>query len=346
MQRMSIHRGDQLGELVKLHRTARMLTQRQLAAAAGISLGTLRDLEQGRHRNARWQTVQSLAVALDIDQRQRAGLIRAGPPGAPVPPPGPARGQGAAGELAHIEILGPLTAWLDGSTLPLGSARQRAVLGLLALHSQAGLHRDAIIDALWGPRPPASALTQVHGYISRLRKLLGPRDHGRPGLITTTGSRYWLRADGAWLDLAAFSQQAGQADRAAAQRRPEAACDLYEQALAMWRGEALADIDLLHRHPAVTELASRRSDVVLRYADVAVRTAAPHRALPWLRDLCARDGFNEAAHAQLMIILAKAGQRAAALETFRVLRRRLVDELGVSPCRQLDDAHAQVLRLR
>lgn len=335
---------DQLGRLVKRYRTARMLTQRQLAAAAGIALGTLRDLEQGRHAGARWQTVESVAVALDVSQRQRAALIQAAQAGRPAAAGGTEHRSGGRAEPATIEMLGPLTARLDGDALPLGSARQRAVLGLLALHGAAGVHRDAIIDVLWGAQPPASALSQVHGYVSRLRKLLAPRRSGRPGPIGTAGPRYRLQAGRSRLDLAAFGQLAGRADAVAAHGHLETACRLYEQALALWRGEVLSDVDLLYGHPAVTELTQRRWDTVFRYTDVAVRTAVPHRALPWLRELCAHDGLNEAAHARLMIVLTAAGQRAAALGVFHDVRRRLIDELGVDPGPQLTMTQARILR--
>jgi DNA-binding SARP family transcriptional activator/DNA-binding XRE family transcriptional regulator len=335
---------DQLGRLVKRYRTARMLTQRQLAVAAGIPLGTLRDLEQGRHAGARWQTVESVAAALEVDWRQRAALVQACQAGRPAAPGRPAwPGSGDRWEPASIELLGPLTARLDGAALPLGPARQRAVLGLLALHGAAGVHRDAIIDVLWGARPPASALSQLHGYVSRLRNLLAPRPGGHPGPIATAGPRYRLQAGRSRLDLATFGQLARRADVVAAHGHLETACRLYEQALALWRGDVLSDVDLLHGHPAVTELIQRRWDTVFRYADVAVRTAVPHRALPWLRELCAHDDLNEAAHARLMIALTAAGQRAAALGVFHDVRRRLIDELGVDPGPQLTMTQARIL---
>jgi DNA-binding SARP family transcriptional activator len=218
------------------------------------------------------------------------------------------------------------------------------VLGLLALHRGAGLHRDAIIDAVWGGHPPASALTQLHGYVSGLRKLLAGPGGGQPELIARAGPRYRLQAGGGQLDVAAFSQLIGRADRVAGQARADAASSLYEQAFALWPGEVLADIDLLRGHPAVAELTRRHSDAVLRYADIAVRTAIPHRALPHLRQQCARDSLNEAAHARLMIALAAAGQQAAALDVFHRVRRRLIGELGIDPGAQLATAQAHVLR--
>lgn len=341
-----LDRGGQLGALVKLYRTKRGFTQRQLAGAAGVSLGTVRDLEQGRFASPRREVLESVAAVLDLDQHSRTLLMRARQAGATVAGPQPADGSGWTAAPVRVEVLGPLVAWAEGAAVPLGSLRQRAVLGLLALHTGAGLHRDAIIDVLWGTKPPASAVTQVHGYVSRLRKLLAARgDDGESAeLICTVGAGYRLQAGRDQLDLAVFRQILDRAGRAAAQDRLAEACDLYEQALGLWRGDVLADIQLLRGHPAATELACRRSDAVVRYAGVAMRTAFPQRALPHLRELCAREGFNEAAHAHLMIALAAAGQQVAALDAFAALRRRLINELGLGPGPQLVEVQIRILR--
>jgi DNA-binding SARP family transcriptional activator/transcriptional regulator with XRE-family HTH domain len=337
---------DRMGMLVKQYRTARGLTQRELANAVGASLGSLRDLEQGRTLCPRWGVMERLAAALDLDGHERGELMRAWQAGAST-----ARGAvddrgfpGFAVAGVRIDVLGPIAAWVDGAAVPLGSLRQRAVLGLLVLHNGVGLHRDAIIDVLWDANPPRSAVAEVQGYVWRLRKLLGSGRDDRGPVIATVGAGYRLQADGHQLDLAAFRQLVDDAGRAAAQDRPADACDLYERALGLWRGNVLADIDLLRDNPAATEWAHRRSDVVVRYAEVAVRAGIPGRALPRLRELCARECFNETAHAQLMIALAATSQQAAALEEFTKLRRRLDDELGVRPSPEVAEVYARILR--
>jgi DNA-binding SARP family transcriptional activator len=83
---------------------------------------------------------------------------------------------------------------------------------------------------------------------------------------------------------------------------------------------------------------------VLAFADAAARLAAPGRALPDLRELCARERFNEQAHARLMLALAATGQQAAALEVFTSLRHRLDQELGIDPGANARQAQAQILR--
>src|SRR5581483_8056494 len=313
-----------IGPLIKQYREARRVTQQELAAAAGISLGALRDLEQGRTRFPRWSTVEKAAEILEISRGERADLAREFRDGG-----------------VYIGILGPLTARRSAAPLALGSARQRAVLGLLALHAGTVAHRETIIDTLWGERPPPSALAEVQSYVSRLRRILGD---GSADLITTEGgSCYRLNAGPRQLDVVRFGELTDRA-REAVKSEPAKACDGYEQALRLWRGGVLADIDLLRGHPAAVEMTRRRSDAVLGYADAAGRAGDHARAMSYVRELCAADPLNEHAHARLMIAVAATGQQAAALEIFVRLRRRLDEELGISPSPPLTEAHAQVLR--
>ena len=332
-----------MGALIKLYREEWQLTQRELAAAAGMSVGALRDLEQGRTRSPRWGAVEGLAAVLGLDQAQRAELARSWQLGTATRRERP----GARWPPVRINVLGPLAAWRGGEPLALGPARQRAVLGLLALHAGTGVHRDAIIDLLWDERPPASAVAKVHGYLSRLRKLLGDgvARAGNAELVASAGGRcYRLNAGAGYLDLAAFSELTRQAREAASRFDRRRACDRYEHALGLWRGDILVDVDLLRGHPAVIEVTRQRAEAVLGYAEAATEGDVRSRALPHLRELCTREPLNEHAHARMMIALAATGHQTAALQVFSDLRRRLDTELGVSPSPVLARAHTQILR--
>lgn len=335
-----------MGTLVKQYRDERRVTQRDLATTAGIGIGTLRDLEQGRTRSPRWETMEELAAALGLGPAQRAELAQAGRACGLGPVPRQARSADPP-DGVRVSVLGPLEARRDGTPLTLGSTRQRAVLGLLALHDNAGVHRNTIIDMLWGERPPASAVAVVQGYLSRLRKVLGdgPARTGGARLVTTVGGcSYRLNADPGHLDLALFGWLTREAQKAAARQDPGHACHQYEQALGLWRGDVLADIGLLHGHPAAVEVMSRHDEAVLGYAEAATEAGVHVRVLPHLRRLCTRETLNERAHAWLMTVLAATGQQAAALDVFTRLRRRLTAELGIAPSPVLARAHTQVLR--
>jgi DNA-binding SARP family transcriptional activator/DNA-binding XRE family transcriptional regulator len=334
-----------IGTLVKRYREEQRVTQRELAAAAGMSLGALRDLEQGRTLSPRWGSVEGLVAVLGLGQPQRAELAQAWRTGAEDScsrRAGMPRRPGV-----RIAILGPLAAWRDGAPLLLGSARQRAVLGVLALHAGTGVHRDVLIDLLWDDWPPPTAVSKVQSYVSWLRQALGARPARDPGpeLITTAGGRcYALNTDAVHLDLLAFDELTRQARQAAVQSDPALACERFEQALRLWNADVAADIELLSEYPARVEATCRRAAAVISYAELAAAAGAYPLVLPHLRDLCVRDPLNEHAHACLMTALAATGQQAAALEVFTSMRRRLDAELGLTPSVVLVQAHAEVLR--
>jgi DNA-binding SARP family transcriptional activator/DNA-binding XRE family transcriptional regulator len=317
---------------VRAGRRAAGLTQQQLAEAAGVSVGALRDLEQDRTTRPRGEFVRRLSNVLGLAPDQPDGRRPAG---------GPARGG-----TVRLRVLGPLAAWRGSLPVELGAARQRAVLGLLALRPNVAVHREAIIEALWSDDVPAAAVKMVQIYVGRLRRQLDP---GRPpgdrgGLLVSSGTRYLLRADARQLDLIAFGRLADRARQAGRRGDAGAACDLYAEALGLWLGEPLADLDLLSAHPAVIGLAGRRADVVADFAETATAAGLHAHALPYLQAAAERDPLDERAHAWLMIALAGTGQQAAALAVYDRLRQRLDAQLGVRPGPVLAQAQERVLR--
>jgi DNA-binding SARP family transcriptional activator/transcriptional regulator with XRE-family HTH domain len=244
-----------------------------------------------------------------------------------------------------LQVLGPLAAGRDGTPVELGPVRQRALLALLVLHAGAGIRRAAIIDAVWGEDPPASAVTMIQTYVSRVRRLLGadPRA-GDGGLIAWDGAGYRLDASQVRLDVAEFGDLAERGRRATAAGSPAGACDLFERALALWRGEPLADLEVLRGHPAVVRLGRQRAAVVLEYAAAAADAGSPGRAIAHLEQLTGQEPLDERAHARLMVALAATGRQAAALAVYQDLARRLASELGISPGAELAETHLQILR--
>lgn len=337
--------GSTLGQLVQERRLSIGLTQCELAEAATVSIGALRDLEQGRTRCPQWRAVTAIAAALGMDRHQRAELASVWSGGKPEDGSGHIAVQADAGTGVRIGVLGPLTVLRGQAAVGLGSLRQRAVLGLLALHGPAGVPRDVIVDMLWEERPPRSAIAEVQAHISRLRRLLDPErtQRGPGGPVTLTGRSYLL-GDGIGLDLAEFGQLSRRADVAAARGEVRLACALYERSLGLWRGEVLADVDLLQGYPAAAEATRRRGDAVLGFARAAEAAGRHEQVLPCLRELCVREPFNEQVHARLMTALAATGQHATAVQIYWQLMRRLDRELGIRPGPQLAAVHRRILR--
>ena len=335
------------GALIRKYRRAAGLSQRQLADSAMVSIGVIRDLEQHRTAHLQSRSVESLVRALGLDQWQAGTLARAACSG--VARAGTASGppaRGRAGEPGvRLAILGSLGVW-RGIQVDPGPPSQRCVLGVLALTPGVLVRREAIIDAIWGEDIPATAVNLVQKYVSRLRALLDPvRSPRDPGaLLVSVSTGYRLQATADQLDVLAFEQLVADARAACYEDDWPGACETYERALGLWRGEPLADLDILHDLPAVTGLCRRRAEVIADYAQVACAVGMYDRVLGHLHDLVAREPLNENAHALLMTALAGTGQQAGALAAFEDLRIRLDEQLGVRPGPRLSSVHLQVLR--
>jgi DNA-binding SARP family transcriptional activator/tetratricopeptide (TPR) repeat protein/DNA-binding transcriptional regulator YiaG len=330
-----------VGSLVRIRRQAAGLTQQELADLAQVGLGTVRDLEQGRTRRPGRDSLTRLAAALGLDPARLQALM----PSTAEPAGNDARRRQRILGL-HLKILGPVEAWRDGARVGLGEPRQRAVLGLLALNPDVAVHRETFIDTVWGDDPPESAAQMLQAYVSRLRRILDPGRAPRDpqGLLVSGGTCYRLRVTGDQLDLLDFGQLVGRARAAASAGEPGAACDAYEQALALWRGEPVSDVDALRGHPAALQVSRACAAVVLEYTDLADQVGRADHALGYLADLAAREPLNEKVCARLMRTFATLGQQAAALHAYEGLRLRLDEQLGVLPGPELAEAHLRVLR--
>src|SRR5262245_26726533 len=125
----------------------------------------------------------------------------------------------------EFRILGPLEVLADGEPLSLGGTRQRAVLALLLTRPNETVSVDRLIDQLWSDEPPRTAANTLQYYVSQLRKILGP------DRIVTRAPGYTLRLEPDELDLDRFERLVARGD-----------ADSLREALALWRGPALADL--------------------------------------------------------------------------------------------------------
>jgi DNA-binding SARP family transcriptional activator/tetratricopeptide (TPR) repeat protein len=229
---------------------------------------------------------------------------------------------------------------------PIASGMQRAVLALLALDAGRAVSRDEIVDALWGDRPPRTAVNLVHVYIGHLRRLLAAvtgaaADSDRA--IVWGGGGYRLAVG--WTDVSRFDEQVSAARAYHAAGQEGAALAAYRAAAAWWRGPVAADAPTVVRQlPAAVALQRRRITATVEWADLAGRSGDPAEVAERLRDLAHAEPLHEALHARLMLLLAARDDQVGALRVFADLRARLADELGVEPGDEVAAAHVRVLR--
>jgi YVTN family beta-propeller protein len=223
-----------------------------------------------------------------------------------------------------VRLLGLVELQLDDQVAPLGAAKQRALLALLALHANEQVSAERLSDGLWGELQPASAPKMVQLYVSRLRKVL----EGANAEILTRGRGYELRIAPAAVDALRF-ERAVEAGRGT-------------EALALWRGPPLADVA---DEPFAAEQIRRLEDLWLRARELSIDAALergdPFAALRDAEDVLAEHPFRERVHGQRMLALYRAGRQAESLEAYHEARHKLMDEVGIEPgpeLRALNDA--------
>ena len=225
----------------------------------------------------------------------------------------------------------------DGRADPIGSARERFVLAVLLLGAGRPASVSRLIDALWDD-PPRSAKAQLHNMISNLRRRVGEER------IVTGPAGYELRLGEATLDVLDFRRLAAEGQRARAGGDAAVAVALLGEALALWRGPALADVPdelatatrhALHEERLVAAEARFEAQLTLgRHADV----------LRDLEPLLAEHPFRETLHQARMVALLGTGRRGDALVAYREAHRRFVDGLGIEPGPALRDLEGQLRR--
>src|SRR3954447_19713311 len=249
--------------------------------------------------------------------------------------PAPAPRIGSAQKGMEIRLLGLIEVSLDGRAVRLGGAKQRALLAMLALHPNAPVSVDRLIDGLWGERPPASAPKSIQIYVSQLRKLI----NGDGAEIVTRGRGYELRVGADAVDSVRFERLVGDAERGNG-----AGDAIAREALALWRGPPLDD---LADEPFAGPEIRRLEELCLRARELAVDGALAggehERVLAELAALVDEHPLREHLHAQRMLALYRSGRQADALEAYQHARSALVDEVGVEPGPELRHLHEEIL---
>jgi DNA-binding SARP family transcriptional activator len=136
-------------------------------------------------------------------------------------------------------ILGPLEVRDGGRPLALGGGKQRALLALLLLNANETVSTERLVNELWGERPPATAAKIVQNYVSRLRVTLEA-----DGILVTHGSGYELRVGAGARDVDRFEELLSAGRQALVRGDAGEASRTLHEALAVWRGPALADFTL------------------------------------------------------------------------------------------------------
>lgn len=243
----------------------------------------------------------------------------------------------------EFRILGPLEVVDGDRRVPLPRGRGRALLALLVLQAGQVVSTERLIDELWGETPPRTATTALAGLVSNLRRRLEPRRRNGevPRVLQTRPPGYVLAVDPQAVDANHFRRLIEGAKTVP----PSESAPRLRQALALWRGPALADVAYEPFAQArIAELEELRLAATEERLDADLALGRHHELAGELQALAAEHPLRERIRGHLMLALYRSGRQADALEVFRDARRTLVDELGIEPGPALHRLEQTILR--
>jgi DNA-binding SARP family transcriptional activator len=248
----------------------------------------------------------------------------------------------------EVKVLGPMEAWESGVSVTPSASKPRQVFALLASCAGELVTVTELIEELWGINAPRSAVQSVQTYILRLRQaieeaLASDRRAAKDVLITRPCG-YTLNIMAKDVDVHRYHERAASGERAMEAGDYEAASRLLGSALSLWRGPALVDVRIGPRLSIeVARLEQSRLGVLESRIDADFGLGRHRQLLGELAELTARYPLHEKLSAQYMTALYVSGCKWRALEIFRTLRQKLVDELGVEPSAQLQRLQRAIL---
>ena len=239
----------------------------------------------------------------------------------------------------QFRILGPIQALVDDQPAALGAPKQRGLLALLLVNRRRVMTAEQLIDGLWGEAPPASAVQSLQVYVHGLRRALGA------DRIETAGRGYRVVVEEDELDLDRFERTLERGRAALEAGHAEDAADDLREALAVWRGPALADLPDETRRAAEAERLEelRFSALELRF-DAELACGRHDAVVAELEALTADEPYRERFLQQRMLALYRCGRQADALEVYREARETLAEDLGLDPSPALQELERAILR--
>jgi DNA-binding SARP family transcriptional activator len=241
-------------------------------------------------------------------------------------------------------ILGPVEVRVDGRIVAVTASKPRTLLAALLVHANEVVAATRLIDLLWGESPPAGAKATLQSHVLQLRRLLAVHGQDGGGVLLTRSPGYLVRVEPQRLDLDRFQGLLEAAQRARRDHDPAHAVAHLRQALGLWRGPALCDVDSeTLRWVEAPRLEELRLAALEARIDAELELGLHAELVGELHALAATHPLRERFAGQLMLALYRCGRQADALEVFAATRRRLVEDLGLEPARELQRLHRAIL---
>lgn len=247
------------------------------------------------------------------------------------------------GNKITFGVLGDLRVEVNGAERTPRGPKLRRLLALLLVRAGTVVGVDALVEELWGTRPPRNPQQTVRSHVYHLRQAL-EQEAGDVDFLVTRPLGYELQLEPEQLDMVRFLALVDRAREALAAEQVYEAAEILDRALLLWRGPALGNVpcglvlDQQRQH-----LERMRECATELRIETNMRLGRYRELVPELRALASANPLNEWYHGQLIYALNGVGRRAEALQAYQNLRRTLAEDLGVEPALELRELQRKVL---
>lgn len=242
----------------------------------------------------------------------------------------------------RLALLGPLCLTHSGREVIVNSARARTALALLGLNPGRTVSFDELISELWAGRPIRDARNALHATIARLRRLLASIDGGEDVIRTASGGYVFELPSGS-IDVQRF-EALSREGAALIKQEPHQAIEALREALALWRGPALADVsEGVRCRTAAVYLDEQRLTTEEDLLASRLAIGEEWLATSDLKQLVAEHPGRERLSEYLMLALYRSGRQSEAISVFQRTCNWLSNELGLQPGRPLQELYQAIL---
>lgn len=254
--------------------------------------------------------------------------------------------QGATQVMVEFGALGPVEAVVAGRLVDLGAPKQRALLALLVSRVGQRVAVEEMLEALWAGHPPPSAMTSLQAYVANLRRVLEPERAPRTPatVLRTCPGGYLLDSRVVDVDVHRFDEHATAGWQAWDRGDPQQALSEFEAGLALWRGQAYAEVaNTTCVVPEVARLEELQLSVVEARCAALLAVGTHELAVAELEAFIQAHPLREYGCELLSLALYRAGRQADALGVLRTIQKRLAEELGIDPRPALQHLEREIL---
>jgi SARP family transcriptional regulator, regulator of embCAB operon len=242
-------------------------------------------------------------------------------------------------------VLGALRLTIDGTSVPLGTPKQRAVLAVLVINRNRTVSVESLVDAAWDRRPPPEARVSLHAYVSNLRRLLTAAGVDGRTVLAHAPPGYRLNIAEMSCDIGRFVADKTAGVRAAAATHFEEASNHFSAALAEWRGAVLEDLyDFSFVDSFAAAMIEDKLLVHIARAEVEMACGRANAVIGELEALTAEHRYLEPLWAQLITAYYVSDRQSDALDAYQRLKSTLAEDLGIDPSPTLRNLQERILR--